>query len=241
MRQVSALITTASIAVIAFLLGVYFTYRRNRDRTGIVPASRLDVEEALSAVGNFLDEEKRGQSARPPIDPPDHIGPKRIEPIARALFEKLNRVTPSRDGDMLYYPCRVVTRDGRVFDRVYVQPREPYLTRWGVLPFDDRDKGWIAISEIVDLEESPFRLPPHLADKVYRWGETGMGYFRFRVGFRRWRNSAVATGNAVDFIPLPQGVTGADVKRVHRHGDRDWPTELAPRYYWSIYEGVGPN
>jgi hypothetical protein len=330
MRHVSALIATVSIAVIGCLLGVYYTYRRNRDRTGTVPASRLQKElglyaenwgpvaldpaqvsadlrnlipyaqkwgigdasirndlidkataaekqefhdalyesdarvtewlnsfpageltdeaeafmhmqEALAEMGFFLDEEKSGQAAQPYPEPPNHIGPKRIEPIPAALFEKLARITPSRDGDMLYYPCRVVTRDGRAFDRVYVEPREPYLTRWGVLPFDDRHKGWIAISEIVDLEESPFRLPPHLADKVYRWGESGMGYCRFRVGFRGWKKSTVVTGNAVDFIPLPEGATGADVVRVHPPADRDGPSEQAPRYYWSIYEGVGPG
>jgi hypothetical protein len=79
------LITTASIAVIGFVLGVYYTYRRKRDRTGSVPASRLQ-KEALSEMGFFVDEAKSGQAARLSVEPPDHIGPKRIEPIAPALL-----------------------------------------------------------------------------------------------------------------------------------------------------------
>lgn len=201
-------------------------------------AAFMYMQEALAEMGYFLDDEKSGQPPLPPIEPPRHIGEKKIGPIPAALLEKLNRVTPSRDGDMLYYPCRVVTRDGRVFDRVYVQPREPYLTRWGILPFDDRHKGWIAISEIVDLEESPLRLSPHLAEMIYKRGETGMGSNKFRVDYSSGKSTAVMTGGAVDFIPLAEGATGADAVRVHLLAGYDEQLELAPRYYWSIYNGV---
>jgi hypothetical protein len=200
-------------------------------------AAFMHMQEALAEMGYFLDEEKSGQPPLPAVEPPRHIGAKKVEPMPPALLEKLKRVTPSRDRDMLYYPCRVVTRDGRVFDRVYVQSREPYLTHWGVLPFDDRHKGWIAISEIVDLEESHQRLPPHLAEKVYQKGESGMGVTKFRVDFRDGTSSAVMSGNAVDFIPLPEGLTGADVVQVHPGIGRGEHTVLGARYYWSIYEG----
>jgi hypothetical protein len=201
-------------------------------------AAFMHMGEAIAEMGYFLDEEKSGQPPLPPVESPRHIGAKRVEPIPAPLFAKLNRITPSRDRDMLYYPCRVVTRDGRVFDRVYVQPREPYLTYWGILPFDDRHKGWIAISEVVDLEESPLRLPPQLAERVYEKGETGMGYTSFRMDFRNGNHRAVTTGGTVDFIPLREGETGADVVRVHTGIGRLENTDLAPRYYWSIYEGV---
>jgi hypothetical protein len=197
----------------------------------------LYMGQALAEMGYFLDEEKSGQPS-PTVEPPRHFGAKEIGPISAMLFEKLNRITPSRDRDMLYYPCRVVIRDGRVFDRVYVQPREPYLTYWGILPFDDRHKGWIAISEVVDVDESPLRLPPHLAEKVYEKGETGMGFTIFRMDLRGGKSRAVATGNAVDFIPLREGEKGADVVRVHTGIGRVEDTELAPPYYWSIYDGV---
>jgi hypothetical protein len=199
------------------------------------------MQGALDEMGYFLAEEKSGQPSPHPVDPPRHIGEKKVDPISAELFEKLKRVPPSREWDMLYYPCRVVLRDGRVFDRVFVQPREPYLTQWGNLPFEDRHKGWIAISEIVDLEESPVRLPPHLADKIYGKGETGMGYTIFRVDYRGGKSRDVVTGSAVDFIPLAEGETSADVVGVHAEIGRIQDAELAPPYYWSIYDGVDPH
>lgn len=172
------------------------------------------------------------------VDLPRHIGEKAVRAIPTALFEKLNRVTPSRNGDMAYYPCRITMRDGRVFDRVYVQSREPYLTHWGKLPFDDQHKGWIAISEIVDIEESPLRIPPALAEEIYRKGGTSVGVHMFRVTFRQGMNRVVMTGKAVDFVPLPEGVTGADVVWAQPVTGYDESSELGPRYHWSIYEGV---
>ena len=200
----------------------------------------VHMQEALDEMGYFLDDEKSGQLTRPSVESPRHIGEKKVGPIPAVLFEKLNRITPSRNGEMLYYPCRVVTRDGRMFDRVYVQPRQPYLSHWGILPFNDPHKGWIAISEFVDLEESPFRLPPDLAGQIYEKGETGMGVTKFRVVFRNGTNLAVMTGNAVDFIPLPEGVTAADALHAFPLTGWDEQTELAPRYYWSVYDGVEP-
>jgi hypothetical protein len=46
---VSALNTTAPIAVIGLVLGAYYTFKRIRARTGIVPASRLQKELGLYA------------------------------------------------------------------------------------------------------------------------------------------------------------------------------------------------
>lgn len=90
---------------------------------------------------------------------------------------------------------------------------------------------WIAISEIADLEESPLRLSPKLGAQIYRRGETGMGSNKFRVDFAEGRNTAVVTGGAVDFIPLPEDATGADVLRVHFLTGYDEHLKLAPRYY----------
>lgn len=240
------LIDKASVAEKQELHDVlYEPYERLTEWLSSFPAGEMSDEAeafmymrgALDEMGYYIAEEK---SAAPqaPVQPPRHIGAKKVEPIPAALFQKLNRITPSRDRDMQYYPCRVTVRDGRVFDRVYVQPLEPYLGRWGILPFDDHHKGWISISEIVDLEESPLRLPPHLAEKVYKRGETGMGYSMFRLDFRRGKSRAVVTGNAVDFVPLPAGLMGADVVRVQTEIDRNSETDLAPQYYWSIYDGV---
>ncbi len=83
--------------------------------------------------------------------------------IPSHLFAKLQAVPPSRDGAMAYYPCQVTLRDGRRLDRVYVQPLHPYLEQWGVRPEDDRAKEALAIEEVVDLGDSPQRLPGVIA------------------------------------------------------------------------------
>ena len=227
---------------------LYDSHERLREWLSSLPAGEtsdeadafMHMQEALDEMGYFITDEKKGEPARPSVESPRHIGEKKVGPIPAALLAKLNGITPSRDGDMMYYPCRVVTRDGRVFDRVYVQSRQPYLAHWGILPFNDPHKGWIAISEIVDLDESPFRIPPDLATQIYEKGETGMGVTKFRVVFRDKKSLAVMTGNALDFIPLPEGMTGADA--LHAYPITGWEeqTELAPRYYWSIYDGVEP-
>ena len=225
---------------------LYDPYERITEWLSSLPAGEMSDEAeafmhmqgALDEMGYFITEEKRGEPARPSVESPRHIGEKNVGPIPAVLSEKLKSITPSRNGDMAYYPCRVVIRDGRVFDRVYVQPRQPYLAHWGILPFNDHHKGWIAISEIVDLEESPFRLPPDLAGQIYEKGETGMGVTKFGVVFRDGTRLAVMTGNAVDFIPLPEGATGADATYVYPITGWEEHTELAPRYYWTIYDGV---
>jgi hypothetical protein len=164
----------------------------------------------------------------------------RISPIRPQLYAKLQAIRPSRDGDMAYFPCQVRLTDGRVLERVYVQPLEPYRTHWGVLPADDPDKHHVPIEDIADLEESPLRLPPQFADELYRAGESGMGYTIFQLDFRNGASIPVVTGNAVDFVPLPPGTTVADIVRVRPHEGRNDGPCSGPTYYWSIFVGVLP-
>jgi hypothetical protein len=102
---------------------------------------------------------------------PEHI---------RAALEKIE---PSRDGDLVYFPCRVTLQDGRVLDTVYIEPEKPYLRQWGVYPEDDQGKSSIKIEEVVKVEDSPTRLPPRFANEIYLNGESGMGYTIFTVVF----------------------------------------------------------
>ena len=161
-------------------------------------------------------------------------------PIPADLYAKLQHIQPSRDGEMRYYPCRVRLRDGRTLDRVYVQPREPYLTYWGMMPDEDPGKHSIPIEEIVDLEDSPDRLPPLFANLIYEAGESGMGYTLFRVEFRDGTSIPVITGNAVDFVVFPAHVGAADVVGVRPHEGRDDDPQPAPDYAWAIFDGVQP-
>jgi hypothetical protein len=164
---------------------------------------------------------------------------KQYKALARHLHDKLMRIVPSEDHGLKYYPCRVTLREGRVVDRVYVVEQAPYIRIWGVYPEDDRAKLSVPVEAIADLEESPFRLPPTLANKLYEAGESGMGYVIFTVLFRDGTRQAFATGNAVDFISFPQGKAQEDIEDVLPHEGRQ-SRELAnaPDYFWCLYSGV---
>ena len=162
----------------------------------------------------------------------------RYGPISSALLAKLERITPSRDGTTSYFPCLVRLRDGTVRERVYVMPAAEYLKKWGVFPEDDRAKRSVAIGDVADLQESPHRLPPDFANELYAHGESGMGYHTFRVRFRNGASRSYVTGDAVDFIPFPTGMTGADVVKVEPHGGRGDTATSGSQYAWCLYEGI---
>ena len=61
------------------------------------------------------------------------------------------------------------------------------------------------------LAESPRRLPAQFANKLYKSGESGMGYTIFTVIFADGSRQAYGTGNAVDFISYPEGKGQMDV------------------------------
>jgi hypothetical protein len=150
--------------------------------------------------------------------------------------EALTGIEPSHDKDLPYFPCRAVLRNGEVFDTVYIVPEQQYLNHWGVYPEDDAAKRWIRVEDIVQLEDSPCRLPAHFANQLYQSGESGMGYTVFTVVFRDGERQACVTGNAVDFIRYPIGKTSADVQSVIPHeGRRDDSLVKSPQWYWCLY------
>jgi hypothetical protein len=162
-------------------------------------------------------------------------------PISEDLREELERVAPSSDVDCEYRPCRVRLLNGEVRDFVYVIDANAYIRAWGVWPKDDEAKDEVSIEDVVAIEESPHRLPASLANKLYEWGESGMGYTLFTVVLRDGRRLPRVTGNAVDFPALPDGVTSGDIVDVERTG-RDVFVDRMPRadertarYAWCIY------
>src|SRR5262245_3155554 len=117
--------------------------------------------------------------------------------ISPKLLEQLNKVTPSIEGAMRYHPCRVTLVDGRSVDRVYVVEAESYIRDWGVWPKEDSAKRFILIEDVASIEDSPTRLPAHLANKMYKAGESGMGYCIFTLVLSDNSRLAQVTGNAV--------------------------------------------
>jgi hypothetical protein len=95
---------------------------------------------------------------------------------------RLSGIEPSRDGELIYHPIRAALKSGEVLDTVYIVPAErPYLKYWGVYPEADKGKRWVRIEDVVEVEDSPTRLPARFADEIYRQGESGMGYTIFTV------------------------------------------------------------
>ncbi|MFH1227487.1 MAG: hypothetical protein V1701_06245 [Planctomycetota bacterium] len=135
-----------------------------------------------------------------------------IPRITPQLLEQLRNVKPSIDQFATvieYYPCKVTLKDGRSFDRVYVQELESYIKHWSIKPTNDTFKYTIPIAEVARIEESPLRLPAKLADKMYQTGESGMGYCVFTLVLEDGRKLPYITGNAVDFPNLPPDVNSS--------------------------------
>ncbi len=162
--------------------------------------------------------------------------------IGAELWRQLERIPASSDGVCQYRPCRVQLASGEVRDFVYVVDAARYIRVWGVWPEDDTAKASVTVADVVEVEESPHRLPVELADKLYEAGESGMGYTAFTVVLRDGRRLPYVTGNAVDFPWLPAGVTSEDIVDVLPHEGRDAfkdrpirPEDGTAPYAWCLY------
>ena len=132
------------------------------------------------------------------------------------LVEQLRKIEPQIILQLYKtYPCAVELEDGSVHDCVYfvessvVQKR---LERTSV-PFA---QSWLDISTIKAIRPSRKRVPPKVADYLYTMGETGMGYYDFRLYFWWVFWKRYLTGTLVDFVDLPwcfgpSSVTGCKI------------------------------
>ncbi len=154
--------------------------------------------------------------------------------FSRALSAKLANVQPSRDGMLEYRPCAVRLGDGLIVPRVVFAMADPWFTAWGIWPEDDPGKVAIAPADVADLWESPARLPAHLADELYRHGESGMGFYLFRLWPRDGSSLATRTGNVVDFPYLPAGTDMDVVERVEPAGRSEESVHDAPPFAWCL-------
>lgn len=165
---------------------------------------------------------------------PWHIRPD-IPRLSDKLRDDLSAITPSTDGDLTYWPCAARMKDGTVLICVYVVPEGPYIRHWGVYPQQDRGKSYISLSDVGAFAESPGRLPARFADKLYKSGESGMGYTIFTVVFADGSRQAYVTGGAVDFIRYPEGKGPTDVIDVLPHEGRNAEPVSSPEYYWCLF------
>jgi hypothetical protein len=152
------------------------------------------------------------------------------------LRSELERVPPVSDGLVNYYPCKVRLKDGRWQDFVYVVDADSYIRVWGVWPDQDKGKRAIMIEDVEEIAESPSRLPPAFAQRLYEAGESGMGYVIFELSYSDGSRSAHSAGNAVDFVRLPNDKTPKDIVGVHPHAGREARDHFSvQQYYWCLF------
>ena len=153
------------------------------------------------------------------------------EPIREALA----RIEPSGEHELPSYPCRVQLKNGGVLERVLIVPERQYIRYWGVYPEDDKAKHSIRVEDILQIQESPVRLPARFADEIYRAGESGMGGTTFIVVFADGSRQAYAAGGVCDFLSYPPGKGPADVSEVLPRQGRGDALVAVPEYYWCLY------
>jgi hypothetical protein len=155
--------------------------------------------------------------------------------------EQLLRITPSTDHSMEYRPCQVTLKNGEIINNVYVVEESSYMKTWGVMPDADTGKKYILIDNVSEINESPNRLQASLANKIYDGGESGMGYCLFKILFDNGLTTDVCTGNAVDFVPFPNGLTTQNIKDVlpHQASRKNFVNGL--EYYWCLFKGEIPK
>jgi hypothetical protein len=155
--------------------------------------------------------------------------------LPKRLMQQLARVPVSHDRFMHYAPCLVRLRSGRVCPRVYVAEESEYLALWGY----DPSRPAISIRHVGAIEDSPLRLGPTLADRVYEAGESGMGYTIFTVHMKDGRSLPFSTGGAVDFPNWPPGVDPKDAVSVEPHVGREHfqasGSAKSLDYLWCLY------
>ncbi|HTX20995.1 MAG TPA: hypothetical protein VMD27_03900 [Candidatus Aquilonibacter sp.] len=151
------------------------------------------------------------------------------------LRQQLQKIEPSSDGMMKYFPCMVVLSTGKQFDRVYLAEADSYIKIWGVWPDDDQGKRFIRVEDVASIHPSPYRLPSQLAQKMYKAGESGMGYCVFTLEFRDGFAQAYLCGNAIDFVSLPAGKTMADVIDLIPHKGRNGQQMQKLDYWWCFF------
>lgn len=163
-------------------------------------------------------------------------GERQYPTVPPKLVPQLEAIAPSEDNGMTYRPCRVVLDDGTAVDCAFLVDAQQYIRAWGVWPDQDEGKREVSISDVTQIESSPFRLPAELAMRLYDAGESGMGYMLFEIRYRDGSRSSHISGNAVDFVNLAPGKNMHDVEEVIPHAGRDTRPQLdAPEYSWCLY------
>lgn len=153
--------------------------------------------------------------------------------IDEKLLRQLDSVQASEDEKgRVFYPCDVTLKNGDKIECVYLIEDKVYSKGASHWP----EQNLIDIDNIVKAEDSIHRLPPQVANKIYKGGETAMGGILFELQFNDGSKQSYSTGAKVDFIPLPPGKSRDDISDVKLHTGRIDPNILRGlEYHWSIF------
>lgn len=163
-----------------------------------------------------------------------------VEPTSSGdLLAQIMAIPPSRQGIEMR-PARATMASGEVIDRALcIDARELGPTSAGlqIAQFlgERRPKMLVALEDVARIEESPYRMPPAMANRLYEEGESGMGYYALTVILRDGRTIAQVT-SCLDFPALPEAATKDDIADVLHKGrslfpDRKpGPDETGPPY-----------
>ncbi|MFZ1990502.1 MAG: hypothetical protein WAW96_12110 [Alphaproteobacteria bacterium] len=164
--------------------------------------------EALLGVSAGLAASSLPHIARAAVDPKEQQYPV----ITKLLAEELKAIAPSIKKQAKLYPCLATLTDGRQLDGVYM------ISAADLLRIDDiESKTILPLGRVAHIEESPTRLPAKLANKIYRSGESAMGYYLFTLVFNDGAQLPCRTGDSVDFVDLPHSFADRKIVNVLPH------------------------
>jgi hypothetical protein len=160
---------------------------------------------------------------------------RRYKPVniaSPAVTAAIMAIEPSRTPyNETYWPCELVLTDGRVVPRAICRENP----RWS-------DKGdWINPERIVEIRPSTRRLPAPLAEKLYRAGESGMGYLIYVLELQSGETLACFSAGIVDFPGIPVGIRTEDMREVYPHQGRAMTIHNDPTFEWCDFVPSGKS
>ncbi|MDR3575673.1 MAG: hypothetical protein P4L50_17575 [Anaerolineaceae bacterium] len=170
-----------------------------------------------------------------PFAPPA-IKLNQIAPISPELKLLLEKITPSVSFGQKYFPCALRLEDGQEFSRVYIIDGNEHANRKGELPLDFFPDP-IPIEKVVDIIDSPYRLPRQLAQALYNQEESSLGSYNFTVEFSSGAQFSYSMGGLVDFFDIPTGFNAGDAVRVIPNKALSNHHRMGVSYRWCIYRG----
>ncbi|MFC4347010.1 hypothetical protein ACFO5Q_04060 [Kordiimonas lipolytica] len=196
----------------------------------------------LSACDNDQAQPEAGLMPQNAMITPADITPEMIEESQRQyakwyaglpklsgkMLAQLQSIEPSNGFAGNWYPCSIELEDGSILENVYLidgrsQENASYYGSW-----DQYLKNPQLSARIKAIRSSPNRLPKKHREFLYRIGESGMGYMHFTLVTNEGHEYAYTTGNFMDFMEMPDGVTYEDIKEliphVPRRGDNRYGT-----------------